>query len=206
MCSSGDSSQEFLCSTTIGASSDTLARTLQAPEAVIQYGLTLQNVGFPVFLAAGGVLFTLGIILFLLLKMTSRAQTNSLDPYKSQRLPARKARFADNTIRSLWLSSAISLTVAYATTLTLSSILLVEANNQLAIQITRGTALEALQWAIFSLSALFSLGITRLIQQTGLGPSPGQQPGGLPSMSAPPLNRGPMAPPPAPGGPPPPRY
>jgi hypothetical protein len=73
MCSSGDSSQEFLCSTTIGASSDTLARTLQAPEAVIQYGLTLQNVGFPVFLAAGGVLFTLGIILFLLLKMTSRA-------------------------------------------------------------------------------------------------------------------------------------
>jgi hypothetical protein len=176
MCSSQDSSQEWDCSSTIGTSSASLASTLQVPETVVQYGLKLQSIEFPVFLAAGGVFFTLGVLSFLWLKMTSRAQSNQLDTEKSQRLPKRKARLLATTQGSLGISSVIALVAAYATTQTLSSLLLMTPTSPpAAVQVTRGTALEVLQWFIFSLSFLFYLGVSRLIRQTGLGQGQVQQ-------------------------------
>ncbi|KAE9362528.1 hypothetical protein N431DRAFT_358608 [Stipitochalara longipes BDJ] len=171
MCSSGNSSQEWFCSSTISASSATLASTLQVPEAIVQYGLDLQSTGFPVLLAAGGIFFTTGIISFLWLKMTSRAEGDQLDNDKLQRLPKRKSRLSNTAKGSLWISATIAIVVAYANTLTLSSILLAtSASHPVAIQVNRGTSLEVIQWFIFSLSFLFSLGVTRLIQRTGLEP------------------------------------
>jgi hypothetical protein len=176
MCSSRNSSQEWFCSSTISTSSASLASTLQVPEAIVEYGLAFQSIEFPVFLAAGGVFFTLGVLSFLWLKMTSRARSNTLDNDKPQRLFKRKARLSTTTQGSLGISSIIALVVAYTTTQTLSILLLTAPTSPpVAIQVSRGTTLEVLQWFIFSLSLLFSLGVSRLVRRTDLVQKPAEQ-------------------------------
>jgi hypothetical protein len=146
-------------------------------------------------------------------KVTYRAQVDSIDFYKSQRLTQRNSRWSRAAKGFLWLSTIFALAVAYSTTVTLYSLQFVGVSSvETTRQITQGTALEALQWLIFTLSLLFSLGVQRIVQQAGpssvaVGVSqPGYSAPGL-GMAVPgSLPPGPPRPGPPPSGPPRPIY
>ena len=63
---------QILRSSTISTAALDLSTILQVPESMAQYGLDVQRTVFPLFLAAGGMSLLLGVLFFLLLKITLR--------------------------------------------------------------------------------------------------------------------------------------
>jgi hypothetical protein len=162
MCASGNTTSTLLCSSTFSKSPGNLATVLLIPETLTQHALNTQRRLFPPFLVAAAMIFTIGPISFSLLRMRSRPQAGK---------PGGQAKWTDRLTRAtyglLWLSTGVTLAVAYSTTLTLSSLQLIDGLGlaaQAPVQISRGRALEVVQWLVFSLSILVTAGATRLIR------------------------------------------
>ncbi|KAE9365167.1 hypothetical protein N431DRAFT_518214 [Stipitochalara longipes BDJ] len=191
VCSSQNSTKQ-LCSSTYGQSSAALAGTLLVSENLIQYALDVERALFPPFLAAAGVLFVLGLIWLSFLRISARpdAKSNNMGSNSS-------SRNTSITFGLVWLSTAITLVVAYTTTLTLSALVFARGTSaQSTFQATRGTTLEALQWLIFGFSVLFALGFSRIMKLHSSGASNMQGGGGqLPMFNPPPPGEGPPPPP-----------
>jgi hypothetical protein len=161
-------------------------------EPLAQYALNLQRALFPPFLAAAGVLFFLGAFSLSLLRIGSRPEPG-LPPLPKPQISKWGPQHLRATYILLWLATAFTLVIAYSTTLTLTSLQFAPtAESQAAIQVSRGTSVEVLQWFLFSLSTLFSVGVVRIIRT--YKPAGAAAPGG-PGGNPPP-------PPPPPGPPP----
>lgn len=161
-----------------------MADTLLMPQTLAQYALNLQRALPPPFLAAAGVLFILGAISLSLLRIKSRSEPEL--PFKEPDLQDTKwgPRRLKATYILLGLATAITLVVAYSTTLTLTALQFASnatSGGQTQFQVTRGTSVEVLQWFIFSLSTLFTFGVVRIIRaynsETTAEPEPRRGPG-----------------------------
>jgi hypothetical protein len=122
------------------------------------------------------VCFLLGTLAFILLKMTLRTLDDITDDEnKEEKMESRADRLSSATIGLLWVSVGIALTVAYASTVTLSGLAFVTGSRfSTATRVVRGTTLEALQWAIFGLSVLFALGVRHMIRSNDSSDDEGQ--------------------------------
>ncbi|EON67952.1 hypothetical protein W97_07449 [Coniosporium apollinis CBS 100218] len=153
---------------------------------LLPVALSLQSKTFLCVLAVSGVLFCVSLVCLGLLKRDIKKQAGGSGKSHEQRL--RRASLA-----LLWVSVALATVSAAAVTQATSALkILTKDLPAVAVSLTAGITLQALQWAVIVLSTLFSLGISILVKGGG-GMSLSKL--GLPGP-------GPAAPPMRPTGPP----
>lgn len=153
---------------------------------LLPVALRLQSKTFLCVLAVSGVLFCVGLVCLGLLKRDIKKQAGGSGKSHEQRL--RRASLA-----LLWVSVALATVSAAAVTQATSALeVLTKDLPAVAVSLTAGVTLQALQWAVVVLSTLFPLGISILVKSGG-GKSLSKL--GLPGP-------GPAAPPMRPTGPP----
>ncbi|ORX92741.1 hypothetical protein BCR34DRAFT_669974 [Clohesyomyces aquaticus] len=102
--------------------------------------------------------FFVGLILLVLLKRGLKAAK----PVAASRLQFYKR----STINTLWLSTALALSSALATTETLGALQYWSTLTSAKLKLFGGVSLQVLQWLVFSFSALFAFGISTIFKSS----------------------------------------
>lgn len=190
---------DLTCFATAGATVDSLILRLKNGTSP-QFALPAGQVG-PLFsealyfqskillclLAAGGVIFFIGLLYVTLLKRHLKSKPNAT-AMKRRNFYKRLANVMIWSSAALALASTIALTEVTAALQHITT-----ADTGLTVRITSGAALPILQWLIFSFSITFAFGVSTIfktqdgtVQSAGSAPSCGSSFGGPPPPPPPP--------------------
>ncbi|KAF2183763.1 hypothetical protein K469DRAFT_785345 [Zopfia rhizophila CBS 207.26] len=159
-------SSNFVCSTTQGMTASSLTsrlRQFSAPlpdtttsESMIQFAMTLQGKIFPPLLAASGVIFFVGLISFLLLRIDIRKGQQMLRDLghsgPPKLTPERTERYRKYAILLFWTSTGLVLASTVAVAQTAAAIQFSTAETVQVVSILNGTNINFSDDNVSSLS------------------------------------------------------
>lgn len=157
--------------------------------ALLSVALILQTKILLPLLAAAGSSFLLGITFFILFKWAVKRPKVNLTESSAKRLQFYRRGCLVFIWTSVGLSTASAVSVAEST----AALQFWTANvPESSIIVSTGTAMQALQWVLVALSALFALAVSSMLRATDARTLPGPGGNGFPPMGS--------TMPPAPGG------
>ncbi|KAK2763091.1 hypothetical protein FQN54_009725 [Arachnomyces sp. PD_36] len=208
----GSSQEGLSCYATTGSSSEQLTANLRQNlppktaedlpiDVLVDLAVTLQSRIILCLSAGAGILFFLGVLFLVLLGRGLKASQNAT-ALKRRRFYRRALIF------HLWVSVALALASADSVTQTTGALEYVTRfhPSESSIIISAGRSLAIMQWMVFAISVIFTLGITQILRRSCVGCQLGSKSleEGSASTKSPPPSSGAGAPAPPPPPPPPP--
>jgi hypothetical protein len=149
--------------------------------ALLSVALVLQAKILLPLLAAAGSSFLLGITCFILFKWAAERPKVNITESSAKRLQM----YRQGCLGFIWTSVGLSTASAVSVSESTAALQFWTANvPESSIIVSTGTTMQALQWVLVVLSALFALMVSSMIRVTEAGTLPGPRGNGLPPMGS----------------------
>jgi len=149
--------------------------------ALLSVALVLQTKILLPLLAAAGSAFLLGIIVFILFKWAAKRPKVNLTESSAKRSQI----YSRGCLSLIWTSVGLSTASAVSVSESIGALQFWTANvPESSIIVFTGTAMQALQWVLVALSALFALTVSSMLRVTPAGTLPGPGGSGLRPMGS----------------------